>query len=108
MEGGVGVGFLGTGARWTAAAVGAGAGAVDGEVGAGEGGGGGGGVGALRAVFDEVGRFATEEEGEEVEVDAGEGEDVGHFWRGGGEVAEGGWVERGRFVQDARGDGAGG
>lgn len=108
VEGGVGAGFLSAGARRAAAAVGAGAGAVDGEVGAGEGGGGGGGVGALRAVFDEVGRFAAEKEGEEVEVDAGEGEDVRHFGRGGGEVAEGGWVERGRFGQHAGGDGAGG
>lgn len=30
----------------------------------------------MRAEFDEVGRFAAEDEGEEVEVDAGEGEDV--------------------------------
>lgn len=60
----------------------------------------------MRAVFDEVGRFAAEEEGEEVEVDAGEGENIGHFGRGGREVAEGGWVERSRFGQDAGGDGA--
>lgn len=39
---------------------------------------------ALRAEFDEVGCFAAEEEGKEVEVDAGEGEDVRHFWRGEG------------------------
>lgn len=30
---------------------------------------------ALRAEFDEVGCFAAEEEGKEVEVDAGEGDD---------------------------------
>jgi hypothetical protein len=43
---------------------------------------------ALRAEFDEIRYLAAEDEGEEVEVDAGEGEDIGHFWRGGWQVAE--------------------
>lgn len=54
----------------------------------------------MRAEFDKVCCFAAEQEGEEVEVDAGEGEDVGHFGRGGGEVAEGGGVEDGGFGED--------
>jgi hypothetical protein len=38
---------------------------------------------ALRAKFDEIGCLAAEDEGKEIEVDAGEGEDVRHFWCGG-------------------------
>lgn len=49
----------------------------------------------LVAVFEEVGEFAAEEEGQDVEEDAGEGEDVAGFWRRGGEVAEDGGAERG-------------
>ena len=61
----------------------------------------------MRAEFDEVGCFAAQDEGEEVEVDAGEGEDVGNFGRGGGEVAEGRGVDGGGFGEDAGCDCAG-
>jgi hypothetical protein len=42
----------------------------------------------LRAELDKIGCLAAENEGEEVEVDTSEGEDVRHFWRGGRQVAE--------------------
>jgi hypothetical protein len=43
---------------------------------------------ALRAELDKIGCLAAENEGEEIEVDAGEGEDVRHFWCGSWQVAE--------------------
>ena len=55
----------------------------------------------MGAEFDEVGGFAAEDECEEVEIDAGVGEDVGNFGRGDGEVAEGGGVYDGGFGEDS-------
>jgi hypothetical protein len=52
---------------------------------------------ALRAIFDEIGCLAAKDEGEEIQVDASEGEDVGHFWRGGWQVAKRRGIDDGWF-----------